>query len=174
LKLHYYPEGGWGWVILFCACLSQCLSYGMLLSTGTLLTSVTRRFSFTYGYPWTSHPATSTTSTAVTATSSTFSFKPLVYSSLEPSLLARYRPVYHSLASNYSSSVVAPPLAGLSWPFFLWKTFHLIYSIGGSTRLASCGTAVHHPAGGIQIPEFIIFLAGGNIRWPQKRAGPEG
>ena len=28
----YYPEGGWGWVILICAFLSQTLAHGLQLS----------------------------------------------------------------------------------------------------------------------------------------------
>ena len=43
MKLHYYPEGGWGWVILFCASVSQCVTYGLTLAAGTLLANLGRR-----------------------------------------------------------------------------------------------------------------------------------
>ena len=28
----YYPEGGWGWVVLLCACLSRAIAEGMQLA----------------------------------------------------------------------------------------------------------------------------------------------
>jgi len=36
-------------VILFCACVAQFLSYGLLLACGTLLTHAKERFTFGYG-----------------------------------------------------------------------------------------------------------------------------
>ena len=37
IKHHFYPDGGWGWVIVLCSLLAQCLTTGLLLSGGTLL-----------------------------------------------------------------------------------------------------------------------------------------
>ena len=36
IRQHFYPEGGWGWVIVFCSFLAQCLTTGLLLSGGIL------------------------------------------------------------------------------------------------------------------------------------------
>ncbi|KZS20772.1 Uncharacterized protein APZ42_012444 [Daphnia magna] len=98
LKLHYYPESGWGWVILFCASVTQCVSYGVLLAGGTLMTATTRR----YGWTTASQP------------SQRFLVKPLPYvtaSALEPAILAHYRPVYLSSAVTYPAPI-ASPVAG--------------------------------------------------------------
>ena len=35
-RQHYYPEGGWGWVITFCAILVQILTTGLQFSYGIL------------------------------------------------------------------------------------------------------------------------------------------
>lgn len=32
LQRHYYPEGGWGWVIIFCGTCIQILNHGLQLS----------------------------------------------------------------------------------------------------------------------------------------------
>lgn len=44
LKQHYYPEGGWGWVIVTCAVLVQILTHGLQVSFGILLQEIVRRF----------------------------------------------------------------------------------------------------------------------------------
>lgn len=44
LKQHYYPEGGWGWVVVACAFLVQCLSHGIHGASGIILQQVVRRF----------------------------------------------------------------------------------------------------------------------------------
>ncbi|XP_057373897.1 uncharacterized protein LOC130694805 isoform X2 [Daphnia carinata] len=103
LKLHYYPESGWGWVILFCASLTQCVSYGLLLAAGTLMTATTRR------YGWTSHTANQQPPR--------FLVKPLPYvttSALEPAILAHYRPVYLSSAVNYPAPIASPVAGALA------------------------------------------------------------
>ncbi len=41
---HYYPEGDWGYVILFCASVSHFLSHGLQLSFGVLALLAQRRF----------------------------------------------------------------------------------------------------------------------------------
>ena len=41
---HYYPEGGWGYVILACASICQLLSHGLQLSFGVLAFFAQRRF----------------------------------------------------------------------------------------------------------------------------------
>ncbi|XP_076335932.1 monocarboxylate transporter 10-like [Tachypleus tridentatus] len=41
---HYYPEGGWGWVICACAFLVHGLTTGLQLSYGVLYMQVLRRF----------------------------------------------------------------------------------------------------------------------------------
>lgn len=41
----YYPEGGWGWVVLVCACLSQALAVGFQMSFAhPLSTLIKERF----------------------------------------------------------------------------------------------------------------------------------
>ena len=41
---HYYPEGGWGWVVLVVATLVQMLNHGLQLSFGVLLLAVAARY----------------------------------------------------------------------------------------------------------------------------------
>lgn len=44
LKQHYYPEGGWGWVVLVCAVLVHILSHGLVTSAGLFYTEIIRKF----------------------------------------------------------------------------------------------------------------------------------
>ncbi|CAG0885882.1 unnamed protein product [Darwinula stevensoni] len=44
LYQHYYPEGGWGWVILTCNLFVQMLTYGLQLSFGIILQVICQRF----------------------------------------------------------------------------------------------------------------------------------
>lgn len=44
LKQHYYPEGGWGWVILLVSLLVQILSHGVHGAVGVFLQQVTVKF----------------------------------------------------------------------------------------------------------------------------------
>lgn len=44
LKQHYYPEGGWGWVVLLVGMLVQMLSHGVHGSSGILLRQVADKF----------------------------------------------------------------------------------------------------------------------------------
>lgn len=44
LKQHYYPEGGWGWVVMFVGVLVQMLSHGVHGSNGVFLQQVARKF----------------------------------------------------------------------------------------------------------------------------------
>ncbi|CAH0390879.1 unnamed protein product [Bemisia tabaci] len=37
LKQHYYPEGGWGWVVVVCALFVQILAHGLHLGVGMLI-----------------------------------------------------------------------------------------------------------------------------------------
>lgn len=41
---HYYPEGGWGYVILLCGFLVQMLTHGLQLSFGMFLPIICHRF----------------------------------------------------------------------------------------------------------------------------------
>ena len=41
---HYYPEGGWGYVILLCGFLVQILTHGLQLSFGMMLPIIFHRF----------------------------------------------------------------------------------------------------------------------------------
>ena len=41
---HYYPEGGWGVVLLLAVIMVQVIIHGLLLSYGVLLTKIERRF----------------------------------------------------------------------------------------------------------------------------------
>lgn len=42
---HYYPEGGWGWVVLCCALLMDILSSILQLSVGFFVLEIRKRFS---------------------------------------------------------------------------------------------------------------------------------
>lgn len=44
LRRHYYPEAGWGWVVVACACMVHLLNHGLQLSFGTLERDVVQRF----------------------------------------------------------------------------------------------------------------------------------
>lgn len=44
IRQHYYPEGGWGWVICACAFLIHCMTTGLQLSYGILYIEVLRQF----------------------------------------------------------------------------------------------------------------------------------
>lgn len=44
LKQHYYPEGGWGWVIIFCAVIVQMLTHGLQVGSGVLVSQCIRTF----------------------------------------------------------------------------------------------------------------------------------
>jgi hypothetical protein len=44
LKQHYYPEGGWGWVVVVVGVLVQLLSHGLHVAYGVLLGEAVRRF----------------------------------------------------------------------------------------------------------------------------------
>lgn len=41
---HYYPEGGWGWVISVCALLVHILNHGLQLSSSQLVTPASKKF----------------------------------------------------------------------------------------------------------------------------------
>lgn len=44
LKQHYYPEGGWGWVVVVVGMLVQLLSHGLHVASGVLVGEAVRRF----------------------------------------------------------------------------------------------------------------------------------
>lgn len=44
LRRHYYPEAGWGWVVVACACMVHLLNHGLQLSFGALEKDVVIRF----------------------------------------------------------------------------------------------------------------------------------
>lgn len=44
LRRHYYPEAGWGWVVVACACMVHLLNHGLQLSFGALEKDVVHRF----------------------------------------------------------------------------------------------------------------------------------
>lgn len=44
LRRHYYPEAGWGWVVVTCACMVHVLNHGLQLSFGALEKDVLQRF----------------------------------------------------------------------------------------------------------------------------------
>ncbi|KAL0275559.1 UNVERIFIED_CONTAM: hypothetical protein PYX00_003376 [Menopon gallinae] len=44
LTRHYYPEGGWGFVILTCSVLVQVLCHGLQLSSGTIMVKSAGKF----------------------------------------------------------------------------------------------------------------------------------
>jgi hypothetical protein len=44
IRQHYYPEGGWGWVVLACATASHALGAGLQLAYGQMLVAMRDRF----------------------------------------------------------------------------------------------------------------------------------
>ena len=45
IRQHYYPEGGWGYIVLLSAFLVNMLAHGLQLSGGVLLLPIQRRWS---------------------------------------------------------------------------------------------------------------------------------
>ena len=43
-RQHYYPEGGWGWVIIICAAIVQIFTSGIQLSFGILYIHILKVF----------------------------------------------------------------------------------------------------------------------------------
>lgn len=48
LSRHYYPEGGWGWVVLGCCVIVHVLNHGLQLSFGMLIVPINLRFKSVY------------------------------------------------------------------------------------------------------------------------------
>lgn len=48
---HYYPEGGWGWVIAVCALLVHVLNHGVQLSCSQLVSPAAFKFQVPPVYP---------------------------------------------------------------------------------------------------------------------------
>ncbi|XP_077487540.1 monocarboxylate transporter 11-like [Amblyomma americanum] len=44
IRQHYYPEGGWGWVVCACVCLVNALSWGLQLNYGVLHSAAVQQF----------------------------------------------------------------------------------------------------------------------------------
>ena len=44
IRHHYYPEGGWGWVVVACSALAQTLTTGLLLAGGVLSLEMSAHF----------------------------------------------------------------------------------------------------------------------------------
>ena len=44
IRHHYYPEGGWGWVVVGCSALAQTLTTGLLLAGGVLSLEMATHF----------------------------------------------------------------------------------------------------------------------------------
>lgn len=44
LRRHYYPEGGWGWVVVTASVIVQALNHGLQLSVGVFLPFTGGRF----------------------------------------------------------------------------------------------------------------------------------
>ena len=53
LKQHYYPEGGWGWVVLLVAILTNLIAFGMQLCLAVLFINNLRLYSIRYYSRWT-------------------------------------------------------------------------------------------------------------------------
>ena len=43
-RQHYYPEGGWGWIICVCAVIVEIFTSGIQLSFGVLYVHILRKF----------------------------------------------------------------------------------------------------------------------------------
>ncbi|CAH1968571.1 unnamed protein product [Acanthoscelides obtectus] len=48
---HYYPEGGWGWVVATCGFLVHFLNHGVQLSCSQLISPAAFKFHVHPGYP---------------------------------------------------------------------------------------------------------------------------
>lgn len=48
IRQHYYPEGGWGWVVCGCAFVINVLTMGLLLAYGVLYREVVAEFGEEY------------------------------------------------------------------------------------------------------------------------------
>lgn len=44
LKQHYYPEGGWGWVVVCCSVVVQILTHGLQMGSGVLVRDTINKF----------------------------------------------------------------------------------------------------------------------------------
>lgn len=44
LRQHYYPEGGWGWIVVVVAFIVQSISHGLHLSLGIFIIQVVKEF----------------------------------------------------------------------------------------------------------------------------------
>lgn len=44
IKQHYYPEGGWGFVVLIVAVIVQSITHGLQLSFGIIMLAIKRRW----------------------------------------------------------------------------------------------------------------------------------
>lgn len=44
IRQHYYPEGGWGWVIVVCAMLVQILAHGMHGAVGVTMMEMGKQY----------------------------------------------------------------------------------------------------------------------------------
>lgn len=44
LKQHYYPEGGWGWVVVVCSLIVQILTHGLHFGSGVLVCETVNKF----------------------------------------------------------------------------------------------------------------------------------
>lgn len=44
IKQHYYPEGGWGFVVVIVAVIVQVITHGLQLSFGILSLAIKRRW----------------------------------------------------------------------------------------------------------------------------------
>lgn len=44
LRQHYYPEGGWGWLITAIGLIMQCIAHGLHMSAGVIIVEIMRTF----------------------------------------------------------------------------------------------------------------------------------
>ena len=44
IRQHYYPEGGWGFVVVIVAIIVQIITHGLQLSFGILILAIKRRW----------------------------------------------------------------------------------------------------------------------------------
>lgn len=44
IRQHYYPEGGWGWLIMVIVLLVQCITHGLHTSIGILIVEMTKEY----------------------------------------------------------------------------------------------------------------------------------